>query len=115
MAYSRTIGLTALLLMLAGPCLADATDIEACMHGRDPEGAIAACTRALQDPADTPGERAAAYAGRGKAYDDERNPDRAIADLDAAIALGPEAATYVERGLAYRLKGEPERAIADAT
>ena len=104
MVYSRTIVSTALLLMLAGPCLAaDATDLESCMHDRDPEAAIAACTRVVQDPGDTPGDRAAAFTGRGTAYYEQRNPDRAIADLDAAIALAPEAATYVERGLAYRL------------
>ncbi len=40
--------------------------------------------------------------------------DKAIADLDQAIALQPNfAAAYTNRGIAYRGKGAYDRAIAD--
>jgi tetratricopeptide (TPR) repeat protein len=57
---------------------------------------------------------AAAYLGRGDAYDDQKKYDDAISDYDHAIALDPKnAAGYFGRGYAYDGKGDFDHAIAD--
>ena len=54
------------------------------------------------------------YFYRGRAYYNEGDYDRAIADFDQAIQLQPDdAAAYNNRGLAYAHKGDYDRAIAD--
>lgn len=55
---------------------------------------------------------AAARDARGRVY--RLNPDRAILDYDAAIALDANyARAYAHRGTAYWVKSEPDRAVAD--
>ncbi len=53
-------------------------------------------------------------AGRGEAWLKKKQPDRAIADLDAAIAADAFlTAAFTLRGLAYEAKSDRERARAD--
>ena len=68
------------------------------------------CTALIQaSPTD-----AAAYNGRGKAYEDKRNYDQAIADYTQAIRLDPKyAQAYNNRGTVYERKKDYARAITD--
>lgn len=52
---------------------------------------------------------------RGQAYSMLDQPDRAIADFDAAIRLSPEASYFVGRGEAHHLRDDFDRAVADFT
>ena len=55
-----------------------------------------------------------AYHGRGLAWHQKREYDKAIADYDEAIKLDPKnALAYSNRGDAWRMKGEYDKAIAD--
>src|SRR3990172_7403316 len=55
-----------------------------------------------------------AYMGRGSAYRDKGQYDRAFKDYDKAIALNPKSPEiYVHRGMAFSYKGEQDKAIAD--
>jgi Tfp pilus assembly protein PilF len=55
-----------------------------------------------------------AYSGRGHAYKDKGDYDRAIADYDKAIRLNPYEEQYTDRGIAYLVgKHDYDRAIAD--
>ena len=57
---------------------------------------------------------AAAYNGRGMAYDDKNQFDLAIEDYSQTIKLDPKnARAYNNRGFAYRNRGDFDRAIAD--
>src|ERR1039458_10479287 len=70
------------------------------------------CTALIQaSPTD-----AAAYDGRGDAYEDKRNYDQAIADHTQAIRLDPKyAQAYNNRGTVYESKKDYAHAIADFT
>ena len=55
-----------------------------------------------------------AFRGRGVAYGNKGDYDRAIADFTEAIRVDPKLATaFSNRGLAYEKKGSYDRAIAD--
>jgi tetratricopeptide (TPR) repeat protein len=57
---------------------------------------------------------AAAYGGRGAAYSQKGDDERAISDLDQAIRLDPKSAkAYIDRAYSYNLKRDYDRAIAD--
>ncbi len=80
----------------------------------DPDRNIAGCTIVAEDTRERPQTRANAYVGRGLAWRDKGNLDRAIADFTVAISLNPkDALAYNDRGLAWNDKGNHERAIAD--
>jgi tetratricopeptide (TPR) repeat protein len=54
------------------------------------------------------------YLGRGAAYGNLGQPERAIEDFDKAIELDPNPTmAYFSRGAAYGNLGQPERAIED--
>jgi TonB family protein len=58
--------------------------------------------------------RGAAYDERGKAYMEQGDYNRAIADFNTLIQIDPNRAdSYHHRGAAYGLKGDFNRAIAD--
>jgi tetratricopeptide (TPR) repeat protein len=59
---------------------------------------------------------ALAHNGRGNAYYDKNDNDRALADFNKAIELDPKFAfAYNNRGIAYRAKGDNERTIEQQT
>src|SRR5215472_517016 len=75
---------------------------------------VAGCTALIQSAQTTQRDLAIAYRNRGSAWRDKGNPDRAIADYDAAIRLDANnALPYNGRGNAWYDKGDLDRAIAD--
>jgi tetratricopeptide (TPR) repeat protein len=83
-------------------------------RARDPDRAVAACTRILQGRGETALKRAEAYNARANAFAHKGEYDRAIADLNEAIRLDPKNAhAFSNRGIAWRHKGDFERAVAD--
>jgi tetratricopeptide (TPR) repeat protein len=106
----------AAFLTLAGPVSvsrAVTDDSDTCVHGSG-DAAIAACTQAINSGRWRGSDLAWAYTNRGNRYREKGDNDRAIADLNQAIALDPKVAkAYNNRGLAYAAKGDNDRAIAD--
>jgi tetratricopeptide (TPR) repeat protein/TolB-like protein len=80
--------------------------------GGDPDVAIYEFSEVIKiDP-----NYAAAYSGRGRAYQVKNDYDHAIADLTQAIRIDPNYhATYLWRGESYHARGDYDRAIADFT
>jgi len=61
-----------------------------------------------------PGGFPRAYSGRGTAYENKGEFDRALADFDAAINLDPDnGEAYASRGLVKSRKGYPDAALLD--
>ena len=57
-----------------------------------------------------------AFNNRGVAYRDKGDPDRAIADYDAAIRIAPKfAVAFSNRCNVYGARGDNDRAIADCS
>ena len=55
-----------------------------------------------------------AYCGRGNAYEEKAEHDKAMADYAEAIRLAPKLArAYFRRGIAYDAKGEKAKAEED--
>jgi tetratricopeptide (TPR) repeat protein len=118
--------LAALAAAAAAPAWAQANfDIDLC-GSRQPQRSIAACTRVIQDRLQPADIKTTALRNRGFAHQIRGEPDAAITDYDAAIALvlaggrSPRgevetrlAKTYVDRGVAWREKGDVDRALAD--
>lgn len=73
-------------------------------------------TRGLRDIAQLDKTRAEELLKRGKAFFDNGDYDKAIADFTEAIRLDPKyAVAYNNRGSAYSSMGEFDKAIADYT
>jgi tetratricopeptide (TPR) repeat protein len=82
------------------------------LDARDPDGAIAELTRAIELRPDWPAPR---YQRAWAQYQAGRI-DAAIADYDRVIEMAPKwAAPFIGRSLARRGKGEYDAALADAT
>jgi lipoprotein NlpI len=76
--------------------------------------AIAACSRLVATGSLKSAERAAAHLHRGTAYLRKGEADRAIADLDAALAIDPaDVVALNRRGEGYAAKADFARAFAD--
>jgi tetratricopeptide (TPR) repeat protein len=82
-------------------------------NSTDPNQAIAGCTRAIATgPNDR--QRAIAHNNRGLAYRAKRDPERAIADFDAAIRLdSTDPIARLNRALTQRALGRDRAAVAD--
>ena len=75
---------------------------------------MAGCTAVIDANRETPENRAIAFRGRGNAYVDKGQPERAIEDYDQALRLAPRAAgVFVNRGIAYATLRQYDRAIQD--
>lgn len=77
---------------------------------------IRACSRILDDLAESPGVLSQAARGRAQAHYLKGDYDQAIADYTVALQFTPaSAALHIDRGLAYEEKPDYDRAIADYT
>jgi tetratricopeptide (TPR) repeat protein len=110
--------LVALMLgtLPCGALAANEQDWTSCKAVDADQLALAACTRLIEAGGLAEPDRAVAYYNRGAAHWRQRDPDKAIADENEAIALNPNLAdAYMRRGAAYWDEGNEGRAIADAT
>lgn len=85
-------------------------------NARDPDRNIAGCTRIIEDDHESAKVRSIAYVGRGMAWQEKGDRDRAMADFTDAIRLDPDSSlAYSDRGILWREKKDIDRAIADFT
>jgi tetratricopeptide (TPR) repeat protein len=85
-------------------CYGDATD----------DQTIQGCNAVIKAGRATPANIATAFGNRGLAYNNKKQYDRAIEDLDEAIRLNPSYTfAFNNRGGAYKDKGQDDRAIQD--
>jgi tetratricopeptide (TPR) repeat protein len=97
----------------APPAASTARDHTDCT-GSDSDRVIAGCTRMIQNPNETPHNRAVAFYNRGGIYKERKDNDRAISDYSEAIKLDPQYVNaYLNRGIAYDSKGDTDASIAD--
>ena len=114
MRFLTSLLVTCMLIAVAVPASAASRKHHADCNAADPDRNIAGCTIVAQDTRESPQTRANAYVGRGLAWRDKGNLERAMADFTAAIGLNPkDALAYNDRGLAWNEKGDHKRAIAD--
>jgi tetratricopeptide (TPR) repeat protein len=107
------IALLAIAFWLAAtPAAAD--DRELCLGRADSQSRLAACTRVLDSGRPAGTELARLLVARAALLLRQRDADRALADLDAAIAADARhAAAYFWRGRAFAAKHDHARALAD--
>ena len=92
----------------------DDDDKAAQCASEDDEVSMSACTSLIQSGRATTEVLAVAYNNRGEDYNNLRSYDKALADLDKAIALRADfAEAYTNRGVARSGKGAHDQAIAD--
>jgi len=85
-------------------------------HQRRDRDGLELCTLALQHDFLTREDRAATFVNRSIILLRRRQTERALADLDDAVALKPDMAeAYVMRGAALTAAGRHEEAIEDLT
>ena len=109
----RILTIVLALALLATTALADR--YKDCAQRKDPDLSIRACTEIIEGGArESDEQRALAYKNRGIAHYVNRDCDRAIIDLDRAIAINPNhAEAYEGRGICYAEKREYDRALLD--
>jgi lipoprotein NlpI len=89
-------------------------DVAACAQVKQPDAAIAGCTRIIEDSRQKAKGRAHSFYNRGNAHSAKGDHAAAIADYDEAIKLAPKnARIYNNRGTSRSDAGELDRAIAD--
>lgn len=104
-----------LLVQMTAVSRTFADDGTTCASGSG-DAQVAACTRAIKSGRWQNSSLAWAYNNRCKAYNDEGDHDRAIADCNKAVQLNPDVAgIYYNRAIAYDDKGDHAHAIADYT
>jgi tetratricopeptide (TPR) repeat protein len=104
------------LVLLATPALAASQKAHDDCNAEDPDRNIAGCTRIIADRGESKRVRGIAHVGRGLAWINKGELDRAIADFTQAIRLNPkDALAYSNRGLTWADKGDFDRAIVDYT
>jgi len=80
----------------------------------DPRTAVAECTKALEQQALTPADRAATYINRGILRARSDDTDGALADYDTGLRINPQLAEgYIDRGATYIVLKRYEQALAD--
>jgi tetratricopeptide (TPR) repeat protein len=90
------------------------SDRKDCQGNSAPDQKIAACTRVIDDSSESASSRANAYSGRGVAYFNKKDQERAMADHGEAIKLDPKnARPYHNRGLVYAARRDYDAAIAE--
>jgi tetratricopeptide repeat protein len=106
-----TFGTTLLLYLLLSSGAFAETPIEVCQY-YSADRAISACDTILKGETNDY-VRSVALAGRGWAYYEKKQFDRALADLDESIRLYPNAQRYYRRGLVHSARKDVDRSIAD--
>ena len=106
--------IAALLAFGSAAIAASVEDVRDCGHRTTVDRQNEACTRVIEDGAESAANRGTAHNNRGNTYLDRGDFDRALADFNAAIRLMPnDRLPYNNRGLVYYHKGDFKRAIAD--
>jgi lipoprotein NlpI len=105
-------------IIAAAPIAPDLSDDMLQCQAADANGEVAAildhCNRALTHPDAPDAWRIGALTRRATAYYRNGDLDRAIADLDAAVALRPDSIDLYRQRSSYRLeKGEQSGGLAD--
>jgi tetratricopeptide (TPR) repeat protein len=101
------------LVAVLSPCSGHA-QVDQC-KSRDPDVALAGCTRVLQKPGLHAKDRITAYGLRGLAYAKKGMIDEAIADGLRAVEVDTRsAAGYLHRAYIFLRKPDNDRALADA-
>jgi tetratricopeptide (TPR) repeat protein len=96
---------------LATNALAD--DVDDC-NGDESDLVIKGCSVIISDSTTGKGNLEAAYVARGIAYDQIKDWDKALADLDKAVALDPKDETAIfNHGVVNEHRGDGEMAIKD--
>jgi hypothetical protein len=108
---SYAFSTTLLLYLLLSSTAVAGTPIEDCQYS-SARRAISACDAILKSETNDY-VRSVALAGRGWAYYEEKQLDRALADLDESIRLYPNAQRYYRRGLIHSARKDVDRSIAD--
>lgn len=103
------------MLLLAGVTPAWADDAELCANQKyPPEIRIPACSHTIQWGKSDDRSRAISYSSRGDAWLLSNDPDKALADFDAALQLDRNsAAAFLGRAVSHYRKGQYDSAISD--
>ncbi len=106
----------ALGLYSAAALAATEADRRDCASDRNIDARIAACTRVIEDDAQTAAFRALAYRNRGIAYGNRKLHSLANIDFAEALKLSPQdQAALFGRARSFSQMGQYDRAIADFT
>jgi len=91
-------------ILLASPAFAQsATPWDRCVSlDAGPAERVTACTGVIEAKSETGARLAAAYCNRGHGLTEQRELDRALADLDEAIGIDPAYGRNVYAGFALR-------------
>lgn len=104
--------LLSVLVGLAWPAFAFASDLSDCKQQEELDKSIGACTRLAESG--TPKDRLVGLLGRGSSYFKKGDFDLAGADFDEVIRMQPGfGPAYVLRGMINLVKYDYDRAIAD--
>jgi tetratricopeptide (TPR) repeat protein len=108
-----SLGLALLLGLLAKAPATAEDDAAICASARG-EQSVAACARLIEGGKQKGAALAKLYSNRCAAWNQQHEPDRALADCSEAIGLDPQlVAARIGRGDSWKLKREFDRAIAD--
>lgn len=100
------------------PARADET-VDACVNAKDPDQAIAACSKLLDNAPGAPSgqaliDKVSAFVDRGLAHYNKDDYEHALADYEEALKLDPRNATAIRlRGFVYLSSKDYKRASAD--
>ena len=110
----RAFFVSAVLLTIAGPALADDMDVCRDKQAEDKAARVQACEKVIAAGQGTGKDLALANAVRGQAFLQKHNYDKAIAAFNAAHDADPDDVNILHvRGFAYESKGDDDHAMAD--
>jgi tetratricopeptide (TPR) repeat protein len=109
----RALFMSAVLLAVAGPALAD--DMDICRDRQsEPKARLEACEKIIAAGQTTGRDLAIAYTVRGLSFDARRVYDKAVVAFTAALDADPGNAAIIDsRGWAYERRGQDDLAMAD--
>ncbi len=102
------------LIAAGGPVFAASQQDWADCQNENPDVAIAACTKIINNPGETNENLAIAYNNRGVGYKNKGKNDAAIANYMVALKFNPQYENaYYNRGNAWYAEANYDQAIAD--